>query len=206
MFPKLYSLGFGCSFAEEPGWAGQAVCSIRRVWKHLLKEGMRSLNGSGEMSWRSWAQHYSQMAQAGSEWAAGLEGNSVESGREQKGKTTEKQRMYCAGPHACSVLNPARLFFDPFCCNPPASFVHGIFQASILEWVVPFPIPGDLPNPGIEPASLASPAMAGRFFTTAPPGKPEGTMFRAKCPEGPGKGPGPWSDAQQEKCPDTEGC
>ena len=34
------------------------------------------------------------------------------------------------------------------------------------------PSPGDLLNPGIEPASLASPALASRFFTTAPPGKP----------------------------------
>ena len=31
-----------------------------------------------------------------------------------------------------------------------------------------FPPPGDLPNPGIEPAS---PALAGGFFTTEPPGK-----------------------------------
>ena len=28
-----------------------------------------------------------------------------------------------------------------------------------------------LPDPGIEPASLVSPALAGRFFTTVPPGK-----------------------------------
>ena len=32
---------------------------------------------------------------------------------------------------------------------------------------LPFPTPGDLPNPGIEPASLTSPALAGGFFTTA---------------------------------------
>ena len=31
-----------------------------------------------------------------------------------------------------------------------------------------FPIPGDLPNRGIELASLESPALAGRVFTTAP--------------------------------------
>ena len=37
---------------------------------------------------------------------------------------------------------------------------------------LPFPIPGDLPNPGIEPISLESPALAGGSFTTAPPGKP----------------------------------
>ena len=37
---------------------------------------------------------------------------------------------------------------------------------------LPFPSPGDLPNPGIEPTSLVSPALAGIFFTTVPPGKP----------------------------------
>ena len=35
-----------------------------------------------------------------------------------------------------------------------------------------FPPPEDLPNPGIQPVSLACPALAGRFFTTEPPGKP----------------------------------
>ena len=34
---------------------------------------------------------------------------------------------------------------------------------------LPFPSPGDLPNPGIRPAS---PALADRFFTTELPGKP----------------------------------
>ena len=32
---------------------------------------------------------------------------------------------------------------------------------------LPFPPPGDLPDPGIEPVSLASPALASRFFTTS---------------------------------------
>ena len=36
---------------------------------------------------------------------------------------------------------------------------------------LPFPTLGDLPDPGIEPTSLVSPALAGGFFTTAPPGK-----------------------------------
>ena len=31
---------------------------------------------------------------------------------------------------------------------------------------MPFPSPGDLPNPGIKPTSLASPALADGFFTT----------------------------------------
>jgi len=37
-----------------------------------------------------------------------------------------------------------------------------------------FPSPGDLPRlPRIEPASLESPELAGRFFTPEPPGKPK---------------------------------
>ena len=32
---------------------------------------------------------------------------------------------------------------------------------------LPFPSPGDLPNPGIKPASPVSPALAGQFFTTS---------------------------------------
>ena len=34
---------------------------------------------------------------------------------------------------------------------------------------LPYPTPGDLPHPGIEPSS---PALAGKFFTTGPLGKP----------------------------------
>ena len=36
---------------------------------------------------------------------------------------------------------------------------------------LPWPLVGDLPNPGIEPASPVSPALAGGVFMTAPPGK-----------------------------------
>ena len=42
---------------------------------------------------------------------------------------------------------------------------------------LPFAPPGDLPEPGTEPASLMSPALAGRFFTTVPPGKPAPNPF-----------------------------
>jgi len=38
---------------------------------------------------------------------------------------------------------------------------------------LPFPSPGDLSNPGIEPTSSA---LAGRFYMTVPPGKPPNQM------------------------------
>ena len=47
---------------------------------------------------------------------------------------------------------------DPMDCSPPGSSVHGILQARILEWVA-MPSSRDLPNPGIEPASRAAPAL-----------------------------------------------
>ena len=51
-------------------------------------------------------------------------------------------------------------------CSLPGCPVHGIFQARILEWL-PFPTPGNLPDPGIEPMSLVSPALVGGCFTTS---------------------------------------
>ena len=63
-------------------------------------------------------------------------------------------------------------------CNPPGFSVHGVFQAKILWNELPFPSHPppqevDLPDPGIEPMSLASPVLAGGFFTAAPAGKPK---------------------------------
>ena len=41
---------------------------------------------------------------------------------------------------------------------------------------LPFPSPGDLPNPGTEFASPISPALAGGFFTSEPLWKPKGKV------------------------------
>ena len=67
----------------------------------------------------------------------------------------------------------------PTLCNPmdwslPGYSVHGI---STYWSGFPFPPPGDLPNPEMEPMSPASPALVGWFFTTEPPGKPQFTLI-----------------------------
>ena len=70
-------------------------------------------------------------------------------------------------------------------CSPSGSYVYGIFQARILEWV-PFPPPGDLPHLGIESVSLTSPSLAGIFFTTAHLGSPQYARVpysAVTCPE-----------------------
>ena len=66
-------------------------------------------------------------------------------------------------------LNHILHFCDPIDCSPLGSSVPGISQARILEWVA-ISFSGDLPNPGIE---LTSPALAGGFFNTELPGKPQ---------------------------------
>ena len=57
---------------------------------------------------------------------------------------------------------------DPLDCSPPDFSDYGILQARIQEWVA-ISSSRDLLDPGIE---LPSPALAGRSFATAPPGKP----------------------------------
>ena len=71
--------------------------------------------------------------------------------------------------HAKSLLLGPTLC-DPVNCSWPGSSVHGILQARLLEWVVMTSSRG-LPDPGIEPLSLISPALAGGFFTTRAAGE-----------------------------------
>ena len=59
--------------------------------------------------------------------------------------------------------------YDPMDCNPPGSSVHGIFLARILEWAATSS-PGDLPDPGIEPVSLA---LQANSLPLEPSGKPD---------------------------------
>ena len=65
----------------------------------------------------------------------------------------------------CLVGNLRPTLCDPMDCSLPGSSVHEISQARILEWFLekPFPSPGDIPDPGIEPAF---PALPGGFLTT----------------------------------------
>ena len=57
-------------------------------------------------------------------------------------------------------------------CTPAQSRSH--FRQDCWRGLS-FPLPGDLPHPGTETASLAPPALAGRFSTTKPPKNPQKT-------------------------------
>ena len=61
----------------------------------------------------------------------------------------------------------------PIDCSQLGSSVYWVIQKKYRNGL-PFPTPRDLPGPGIRLASPVSPALAGRFFITAPPGKLDG--------------------------------
>ena len=68
------------------------------------------------------------------------------------------------------------LFETPWTVACQAPLFLG-FSREEYERGLPFLSPGDLPGPGVEPASFTSPALAGRFFTTRAPGKPCGSLY-----------------------------
>ena len=69
---------------------------------------------------------------------------------------------------ACAVFSEVWLW-GLMDCSGQAALSMGFPRQEYWKGL-PFPSPGDPPDSGIEPASPASPALAGRFFTTEPPG------------------------------------
>ena len=66
----------------------------------------------------------------------------------------------------CHVLSHIRLFVTLWTVARQAPGSMGFSRQEYWSGL-PFPPPGDLPDPGIEPVSLASPSLSGRFFTTS---------------------------------------
>ena len=59
------------------------------------------------------------------------------------------------------------LFATPWTAAHQAPLSMGFFRQGSWSVLLPLPSPGDLPDPGIEPTSFASPVLAGRVFITA---------------------------------------
>ena len=74
--------------------------------------------------------------------------------------------------HYSQSFSPLLLFVTTWTVAHKAPLSMGYFRQEYWSGL-PFPPLGDLPDLGMEPESLVSPALAGRFFTTEPPGKPK---------------------------------
>ena len=70
--------------------------------------------------------------------------------------------LKCAGAKS---LQSCPTLCDPMDCSPPAPLSMGFSRQEYWSGLPCLP-PEDLPDPGIEPACLTSPALAGRLFTT----------------------------------------
>ena len=66
--------------------------------------------------------------------------------------------------HGGKLIQSCPTLCDPMYHSLSDSSVHGILEARILDWVFMLFSRGGDPNPGIEPVSLMSPALAGGFF------------------------------------------
>ena len=82
--------------------------------------------------------------------------------------------MYISVSHSVQSLSCVQLFATSWTVALQAPLSMEISRQGYWS-VSPFPPPEDLPHPGTEPVSLASPELAGRFFTTVPSGKPQGS-------------------------------
>ena len=84
--------------------------------------------------------------------------------------TAQMKWIYLYRGCLCRRFSRVRLFAAPWIVARQALSM-GLSRQE--HWSgLPFPTPGDLPDPGIEPASLISPALAGGFFTTSATWKP----------------------------------
>ena len=76
--------------------------------------------------------------------------------------------LYDVCMHACSVISVMYESLQPVDQRPPGSSVHGILQASIMQWVDMLSSRGSSPPRD----QIRVPCIAGWFFTTEPVGKP----------------------------------
>ena len=76
----------------------------------------------------------------------------------------------CVCVCACMCAQSCLTLWEPTDCIAHQAPLSVGFSRQKYWSGLPFPTPGDLPNPEIKPVSLASPALAGGFFTAVPSG------------------------------------
>ena len=96
---------------------------------------------------------------------------------------------------AAQSLSHVQLFATPCTEALQTPLSMGFSRQEHWSWLS-FPSPGDLPHPGIK---LMSPALAGGFFTTEPPGKPSRNISVHHCKPSPSRLPGTQQTPQKDK-------
>ena len=144
----------GRDWRQEKGTTEDEVVG----WHHQLNECEL------EQTRRWW-----RTGRPGALWPMGLRRVRQDQATEQQQQQVQKnlKRLYIYTVLTLSCFSCVWLC-DPMDCNPPGSFVHGILQARILEWIaIPFSRGSSWPR---DQARVS--CIAGRCFTPEPPGKP----------------------------------
>ena len=95
------------------------------------------------------------------------------------------------GVSMCQPLSRVRLFVAPWTVARQAPLSVGFSREE--HWSgLPCPPPGDLPDPGIEPMTPVSSAMAGGFFTTNTDRVPKRGPDSSFCPGDSSRPAPPW--------------
>ena len=103
-------------------------------------------------------------------WGASQVKPETGSHTQRAGRDGGRGRPLQMGCCCCLVAKLCLTLCDPMDCSPPGSSVHGMSQARILEWVAISCSRGSS-----QPRDQAHVScLAGKFFTTQPPGKPDG--------------------------------
>ena len=82
------------------------------------------------------------------------------------------RQCMCAHDSFACVTQSCPTLCNPVDCSSPGSSVHGIFFRQEYWSGLPFPLPGDLPEPGIKPPFPVSPASQVDSSPAEPSGKP----------------------------------
>ena len=122
---------------------------LRRIenWQHMQMAKKHAKRCSTSLMTRNANQNYKEVS---------LYPN--QNGHQQK----NLQTMNAREPQATSMFSPVWLFETLWTAACKSSKNTGVGYHFLFQ--------GNLPNTGIEHVSLSSPALAGRFFTTEPPG------------------------------------
>ena len=90
----------------------------------------------------------------------------------QESTLTHGRHPYHRHMCVCLVTELCLTLCDPMDCSPQAPLFMGFSRQEYWSGL-PCPPLGDLPNSGIKPASLVTPALTSEFFATEPLGKPQ---------------------------------
>ena len=126
-----------------------------------------------------------KMALSQGVWVPGKERGSLQSLQEERCPCwhldVKGALCWISTPQTTVLCAKLRLLFaTPWTAARQAPLSMGFSRQDYWSGL-PFPSPGDLPNPGITPPSPASPALAGRFSTTELPGKPQNCKIINLC-------------------------